>query len=1466
MKGLITIKNGVLFVDLGKKAPIHINSRLRELGFSSRNNKTYFLTKPLTESKWDYLNGLVQYEGLGMPYIPAAEQGFILNTVVPDSMGYEMHIAIRKVKADIGKPLFDYVKEKLKYTDEQLIKSLAAEQVDSVALAIYNIEEKNQGIIIGDQTGIGKGRQAAAMIRYAIKQGMKPIFLSEKPNLFSDLYRDLVDIESAEFTPFIVNARDSKTHIKDINGKIIHQALPKVQQDKILKSGKLPGEYHFVCATYSQFNQPDKKPLKPSFLQKVSKGSLIVMDEAHNASGSSNTGLFMQSVLRSTKGVVFLSATYAKRPDNMPIYAQKTAMSEANMTSEDLVDAIANGGVALQEVLSSQLVLEGQLIRRERSFEGVEVNYFNLDKYAKEHERIADTVTDIIRDIIAFQEVHIDPVVDELDDIAAAEGKEVTERMGTKKAGVDNSPYFSKVFNVINQLLFSIKAEAVADHTIELLKQGYKPIVAFASTMGAFVEDLGEVDDIVKSDFSGVLEKGLDSVMQISERLPDGKTAKKRIELSSLPPQSQSEYYRILDKIDHVSVGISVSPIDLIVQKIEAAGFSVGEVTGRSLALKYGDFKLTPKKDKKLKLSDIPKAVKLIMPEFQQKAIVGSEEHWGILEDFENTIKQMPKIGQSTKAYQEANKKTATVLQLNDFVFPKLHYFYGSSDWYITEWDGKDTFYGYTILNGDIEMAEFGYISREELTTLYRGPLKGGVELDFFFDGSKPLSYYLKNKLNGISINTDVAQIMRRKKESTNDLFRQFNNNEVDCLLINQSGSTGASAHAIVTDKVPENEVKKRVMVILQAELNINTEIQKRGRINRTGQVIKPRYDYLISTIPAEKRLMMMLKKKLKSLDANTTSNQKSSEEQLKSDDFLNKYGSKVVTEYLIENPALNKKLGDPLNLGGDDEKTGAKDDEKPMDHAAHKVSGRVAILPIKEQEQFYNDIILRYQDYIEYLKQNDEYDLEVETLNLQAETLSKKVIKAGKGGTSAFSQDTFMEKCECNVLKKPFKQDELVKELADVLKGRSGVDIRNELINALHEYTSDSLKSELLAIQDKYLKLADNISSEAKYKKLKTPEEQLEYTQVRLKEIEDASEKSQNFKSREITNKRDYMNALLTFFTPGRGLQVPALGFDLGGESVKGLCLGATVDFNRKNPFAPSAVKIRIAVADSRRQLAYPCSGDTGKELERIQARTYRLNSSEAERILDNWNDFTSSFQSSRRIRYILTGNLLQAAGDNGKLVSYTTKSGDVKKGVLMPESWSPGNNKNETNTDAYVVVSAKDAAHYIKSMSNGSSASSENKIGIFRNPQGFKFIIPKGRGTQAIYKDADIINLVDNEHGFEMVSGSMTGLVSDSNIVKMLELMGNRHGVSFKVGRQIYEDHIEPYRSGFQDSDKLTEDAKKYLANDKESFEHKVKMQNSKGQKKAPKKAIKEDKTRKIKLLKLRAKAIIIKQKQAA
>jgi hypothetical protein len=51
----------------------------------------------------------------------------------------------------------------------------------------------------------------------------------------------------------------------------------------------------------------------------------------------------------------------------------------------------------------------------------------------------------------------------------------------------------------------------------------------------------------------------------------------------------------------------------------------------------------------------------------------------------------------------------------------RLHFFLGGSDWYIVEYDGGEMFWGFTILNADYEMAEWGYISYKELRELKAG-------------------------------------------------------------------------------------------------------------------------------------------------------------------------------------------------------------------------------------------------------------------------------------------------------------------------------------------------------------------------------------------------------------------------------------------------------------------------------------------------------------------------------------------------------------------------------------------------------------------------------------------------------------------------------------------------------------------------------------------------------------------------
>ena len=68
-----------------------------------------------------------------------------------------------------------------------------------------------------------------------------------------------------------------------------------------------------------------------------------------------------------------------------------------------------------------------------------------------------------------------------------------------------------------------------------------------------------------------------------------------------------------------------------------------------------------------------------------------------------------------------------------------LHFFIFGSDWYIAEYDGDDLFFGYAILNGDTENAEWGFISFEELRSINVSGVEIDCELEDYWN-VKPVS------------------------------------------------------------------------------------------------------------------------------------------------------------------------------------------------------------------------------------------------------------------------------------------------------------------------------------------------------------------------------------------------------------------------------------------------------------------------------------------------------------------------------------------------------------------------------------------------------------------------------------------------------------------------------------------------------------------------------------------------------
>ena len=164
-----------------------------------------------------------------LPYRPH-NTAFSLNSVAPSAMVEAMDKILTQIEKENGS-IDEFVRKELGYdTIEEAHQALAAEQMDSVAMAIYQMK-RGQALIIGDQTGVGKGRQMAALIRWAVKRGEKPIFITQKADLFSDIYRDLVDVGSGDLVPFIFNSDGAMV---DSNGNVVTNHCLLLQCQKCL--------------------------------------------------------------------------------------------------------------------------------------------------------------------------------------------------------------------------------------------------------------------------------------------------------------------------------------------------------------------------------------------------------------------------------------------------------------------------------------------------------------------------------------------------------------------------------------------------------------------------------------------------------------------------------------------------------------------------------------------------------------------------------------------------------------------------------------------------------------------------------------------------------------------------------------------------------------------------------------------------------------------------------------------------------------------------------------------------------------------------------------------------------------------------------------------------------------------------------------------------------------------------------
>ena len=513
--------------------------------------------------------------------------------LIPVNMRTPTEDALSRLEDAVG-DIDEYARKQLGYdTTEQLHDALMGLQVDSVASAIYQMS-REKGTIIADQTGIGKGRQAAAIIRWAVKNGRIPIFMSVKPSLFTDMYGDLHDIGTDDVAPLLMNSTE---WIKGAGDEKLFANKPS-QHRKVLEgiaaSGMLPEGRNALFSTYSQINVQN---VQRSALEALAPRAIFVLDESHNAGGESATGAFVKSMLDLGKGVVYLSATYAKRPDNMPLY-YKTDMGEAVADDATLMSAMEAGGLPLQTVVSNNLVKAGQMFRRERSFDGVEIRTETDTANRELHEKQSDAATEALRGIVAADRLFHEVYFKERDKEAKKEGARAMEAGNGAAASVNHTEFSSVVHNFVRQMLLGLEAGKAADLAIAALQQGQKPLIALENTMGSFLVEYADAnkikvgDSLGNFDYRNVLSRALERTRYITIQLPNGDKVKEYIPLSKLDGVTLQAYTKAQEVIDGLKLDIPVSPIDWMRDKLAKAGFSVAEITGRNLMVDYSDAKV----------------------------------------------------------------------------------------------------------------------------------------------------------------------------------------------------------------------------------------------------------------------------------------------------------------------------------------------------------------------------------------------------------------------------------------------------------------------------------------------------------------------------------------------------------------------------------------------------------------------------------------------------------------------------------------------------------------------------------------------------------------------------------------------------------------------------------------------------------------------------------------------------------
>ncbi len=953
-----------------------------------------------------------------------------VGTLLPVNMANETITNVSKIAQEVD--LVEFVREKLNYnTKVAVVQNFSSEQIDALCLAIKSFEKGN-AFILGDMAGIGKGRICAGVMRYAIQQGFTPMFVTHKPYLFSDIYRDLKNIgfygkkngKDIKFSPFIMNANDPReSSIKDrtpMGSRVVFEPLKPYRVNQICLTKKLPKEYNSVFLTYSQMSHT-RGDTKQGFLEEVSKNSIIVFDESHNAASADDNSRIMKRALplvENCKSILFSSATYAKTPDVFGLYVVRTALRSAVPSLSAITDALKIGGENVSEFIASGLVYEGQMIRRERSYGDCKkvTEYVGTTRDLKTGQTLSNDAT--------LQKRFYDEAIGyfkELRDFSKTDIADAAIRRAILRrcAQLNKNIVFQNDYENAKNLTPSSKLAWISENRNKWVLY-YKPdsITRYKAT---FRENLFLA---IKSKF----------------------TADKVLECLNNPVEYTNN-----------DGTINVAPLKPLI-----AIRNTGEAIFNELELEVGE--------------EINNDFSDYLRSIYNRLFVGNFT----LRKIDNNIFQSKKDLVERGVLTDENRYEYF---LDDTYEVELTDFNDNGE-RITEIQSRLNQY-----RSQLPLSTIDYL-REKIETTQRPAFyyRDVNRLEPIY-GSASSTYYKLSEATGrksrLRFNGEKWVYERLEKESTTNKFLDFNNGRSDVLLLNVTASTGGSAQSSPDEGM---DTRPRNMFIIQFELDINIEVQKRGRVNRTGQINMPTYSYIISQIPVELRTYLMFRKKLRKLDANTSANQTASSETSEIfdvdgnpiEDIFNHYGYQVFVKDFIEDPKFIafKEVFDNLSFRAGRASGEAEENEinvesfnafvrelelYPTEKTQEEKNNNALVV---NQEEFFDEMNKKYIDEITKLKALGEYQLELEAKNYKA-YLKQRVVVSLFSGTTIFSLPLFLADYYTLEDNRALTKEKL-DEKADDLASKLGKESPNEAyLFLIKDYNSEFERNKEEIIQN---------------------------------------------------------------------------------------------------------------------------------------------------------------------------------------------------------------------------------------------------------------------------------------------------------------------------------------------------------------------------------------------------------------